>query len=258
MGPLLYLAIITGALLVYVTLWYIYGLRLNRLDVADEAWGLAQPFIVLVALLVTGNYSPSTTILFAITLFWGYRLFSHLHKRHAASKTEDLRYAEMRANWKRFPKLQAYVYVFVLQGGLMFLLGAASMLLVYTPTTWNYLSLIGIGIWAFGYIFEAVADKQLRLFVSNPDNKGKIMNQGLWKYSRHPNYFGEVTMWWGIFLYTLLLTGLTWSIITPITITLLIVFVSGIPLTEKHFAGAPLWDEYKRRTSPLIPWFPKG
>lgn len=250
----LYYAIIAVSVLLYVTFWYLYGQKVGRLDVADEAWGLAQPFIVLVAILIAKNYSISSIILLILTLIWGYRLFSHLHSRHAKSPGEDMRYAEMRAEWKSLLRLKAYIYVFILQGILMYLLGVASMILVHSNVPLNLFSLIGIVVWVFGFIFETIADRQLKYFIKDPVNKGKIMNQGLWKYSRHPNYFGEVTMWWGIFFFVLVNTGIFWAIITPITITYLIVFVSGIPLTEKHFGGSPLWQKYKDQTSPLIPW----
>ncbi len=248
-----YFIIIAFAVLIYTSLWYIYGQKIGRLDVADEAWGLAQPFIVLTAIFLTKNYFLGSIILLILTFIWGYRLSNHIHKRHAKSSSEDVRYLEMRANWKKFPKLKAYIYVFLLQGFLMYLLGMSSMFLIISDKNWNSLSLIGVAIWLFGFIFETIADTQLKGFIAEIDNKGKIMDRGLWKYSRHPNYFGEVTMWWGIFIFVFLNTNNYWAIITPITITYLIIFVSGIPLTEKHFENKPHWQEYKKKTSPLIP-----
>jgi len=246
--------IVAICVLVYVTLWYLYGQKVGKLDVADEAWGLAQPLIVMVAILWTRNNAVTSVILLLLTSIWGFRLFRHLHKRHAKSPNDDMRYTEMKANWQTYPRLKSYIYVFLLQGVLMYLLGISSMLLIFSPSNQSPLSLIGIFIWIAGFGFEVIADNQLRKFVSETANKGKIMNKGLWKYSRHPNYFGEVIMWWGIFVYVLLNTGIAWAIITPITITYLIVFVSGIPLTEKHFEGNALWAEYKLKTSALIPW----
>lgn len=251
---MLYFVTVALSVLVFTSLWFLYGERVGRLDIADEAWGLAQPYIVLVALLIAQKYSISSIILLILTFVWGYRLFNHLHKRHAKSTGEDIRYAQMRARWKKFPRLKSYIYVFLLQGFLMYLLGMGSMLLVFSKTSWNPLSLFGIAIWVIGFIFEVIADRQLKYFIARPKNKGKIMDQGLWKYSRHPNYFGEVVMWWGIFVFVFINTGNIWSIVTPITITVLIIFVSGIPLTEKHFESNPLWQKYKSKTSALIPW----
>lgn len=107
----------------------------------------------------------------------------------------------------------------------------------------------GIIIWMIGFYFESTADKQLSEFIKNPENKGKLMTSGLYKYSRHPNYFGEVTQWWGIFL----ISGSLITIISPLTITLLILFVSGVPLLEKKYVGRSDWEEYKKKTSVFIP-----
>lgn len=251
---LTYLLIISLTVLIYVTLWFAYGQRIGKLDVADEAWGLAQPFIVLIAIILSKNYSAVSAILFTLTLIWGYRLFYHLRKRHAKSQKEDQRYTDMREQWKRHPRLSAYTYVFLLQGLLMYLLGLMAVFQIYSGSEINPLAYIGLGIWLLGFIIESIADRQLQRFVTNPANKGKIMDQGLWKYSRHPNYFGELTMWWGIFIFVFINTGIYWMILSPLIITYLIVFVSGIPLTEKHFEGNPLWGKYKAETSALVPW----
>jgi steroid 5-alpha reductase family enzyme len=118
--------------------------------------------------------------------------------------------------------------------------------------------LIGASIWAFGLVFEAIADFQLKKFIKNPQNKGKIMDRGLWRYSRHPNYFGEIVLWWGIFIITLSTMDLWYlKIIGPLTITVLIIFVSGIPLLEKRYQDNAEYQKYKLRTSSLLPLPPK-
>jgi steroid 5-alpha reductase family enzyme len=126
------------------------------------------------------------------------------------------------------------------------------------PTPLTVLSFVGLIIWAVGFYFEAVGDYQLKQFISHPSNKGKLMTKGVWNYTRHPNYFGEIAQWWGIFVISLAVSGYWWlAIIGPLVITGLLVFVSGVPLTEKHFASKPGWEEYKRRTSKLLPLPPK-
>jgi len=112
-------------------------------------------------------------------------------------------------------------------------------------------------IWIVGFVFEAVADWQLTRFKSNPDNKGKVMNGGLWRYSRHPNYFGEATMWWGIFVIGIGTSNSLLTLISPITITYLVRYVSGVPLLEKHYENNVLFQAYAKKTSIFIPWFPK-
>ncbi len=116
---------------------------------------------------------------------------------------------------------------------------------------------LGIAVWLTGFFFEATGDWQLKQFVQNPANRGKLINTGLWRYSRHPNYFGEVTQWWGIYLIALS-TPRGWiTILGPITITVLILFVSGIPMLEKKYHGRPEFEAYKRRTSAFFPLPPK-
>jgi steroid 5-alpha reductase family enzyme len=119
----------------------------------------------------------------------------------------------------------------------------------------EWFNFIGIIVWLIGFYFEATADKQLKEFIKNPKNKGKIMQSGLWAYSRHPNYFGEVTMWWGIWL--LNLNPNWWTILGPLTITFLILKVSGVPLLEKKYQGNSEFEDYKKRVSVFIPWKPK-
>jgi steroid 5-alpha reductase family enzyme len=119
----------------------------------------------------------------------------------------------------------------------------------------TYYLYAGIIIWLTGFIFESLGDAQLKKFIQNPENRGKIMDKGLWAYTRHPNYFGEVTQWWGLYVIALSVPYGMWSIIGPLTITFLILKVSGIPMLEKSFIGRPGWEEYKAKTSGFIPWF---
>ncbi|MEI6789585.1 MAG: DUF1295 domain-containing protein, partial [Myxococcaceae bacterium] len=122
-----------------------------------------------------------------------------------------------------------------------------------TDTPLGLLDLIGILVWSVGFFFEAVSDWQLSEFIRQPKNKGKLMQSGLWNYSRHPNYFGEVTQWWGIWLMALSVPGGWLSIIGPFTITILILKVSGIPLLEQKKAGNPEFEAYKKRVNKFFP-----
>ncbi len=111
------------------------------------------------------------------------------------------------------------------------------------------LTFVGLIVWIVGFIFESLGDKQLKEFKSKPENKGKLMTIGLWSYTRHPNYFGEATQWWGIYLISISNLNNLWLIFSPIVITLLVRFVSGVPLLEKKYEGREDWKKYKRRTS---------
>jgi steroid 5-alpha reductase family enzyme len=119
------------------------------------------------------------------------------------------------------------------------------------------LEIIGAAVWIIGYLFESIGDLQMMNFKKDPANKGKIITSGVWKYTRHPNYFGESAMWWGIFLIVVNIANGLWGIISPATITFLLLFVSGIPLLEKKYKDNPEFQEYARKTSIFIPWFPK-
>jgi steroid 5-alpha reductase family enzyme len=120
------------------------------------------------------------------------------------------------------------------------------------------LDLLGIGIWLLGFYFEVVGDAQLAKFIKNPSNKGKLMQSGLWAYTRHPNYFGEVTLWWGIWLISLSVPNGWIGLIGPLTITILILKVSGIPMLEEKMAKNPEFAEYKRRVSMFLPLPPRN
>jgi steroid 5-alpha reductase family enzyme len=143
--------------------------------------------------------------------------------------------------------------------GVFLLLIVTPVILVNRPGDGELrlLDLIGAAVWVLGFLFEAVGDFQLKAFKADPDNKGRIMDRGLWRYTRHSNYFGEAVMWWGIFLIALSAPGGWAAIVSPLVITGLLLRVSGVTLLEKKYAGNPAYADYVRRTSAFVPWFPK-
>jgi steroid 5-alpha reductase family enzyme len=147
----------------------------------------------------------------------------------------------------------------MLQGVFLLLLIVTPVILVNRPGDGELrlLDLIGAAVWVLGFLFEAVGDFQLKAFKADPDNKGRIMDRGLWRYTRHSNYFGEAVMWWGIFLIALSAPGGWAAIVSPLVITGLLLRVSGVTLLEKKYAGNPAYADYVRRTSAFVPWFPK-
>jgi steroid 5-alpha reductase family enzyme len=236
----------------YFFFWFIYSIYRKRNDVADVAWGMGFVFIALGSMMIKGNYSPNVLLVSILVAFWGIRLFSHIAARNA-KKEEDIRYKNWRDSWK-YVKTRSFFQIYLLQATLMTLV---SMSVIVNATfnfeNLNIFSLVGALIWIIGYGFEVIGDKQLKDFVGDSKNKGKIMDKGFWKYTRHPNYFGEVVLWWGIFIISIP-AGYWWlSMLGPITITVLILRVSGIPLTERHFEGRPGWKEYKGKTSIFFP-----
>ncbi len=245
-----------GALIVQLVA-FTYALRSRRADIIDVAWGLS--FIAAMALmqLLHPSTSPWVIITDLLVTIWGARLSWHIYRRFKRSDVQDERYTEIIRQWpKRFMGLQLFARLFLLQAILATTISLPVIVVhTYQPGT-SWLTLIGLAIWIVGFIFESVADRQLKEFLATP-NHAALMTNGLWRYSRHPNYFGEVSMWWGIALIAAQ-TPLWWlGLIGAVAITLLISFVSGIPIAEKRSAGKEGWTAYKRQTSALLPWPPK-
>ena len=164
----------------------------------------------------------------------------------------------MREKWGNKVNINAYFKVFMLQGMLMSIIALPIIFFNSSIISkFNIINIIGILMWIIGYYFEVVGDYQLKRFIKNPNNKGKIMTYGLWKYTRHPNYFGESVMWWGIFFITLNSPLGYIGIISPTLITYLLVFVSGVPLLEKKYESNKEFQDYASKTSKFIPWFTK-
>jgi steroid 5-alpha reductase family enzyme len=241
----------------YVTVWFFISLALRRSDVADIAWGLGIALVGFVSSLLQENQTERMTLLLVLVALWGVRLSWRIYQKNK-NKKEDPRYTLMSEKWGRYTLLIRYLQVFLLQGVLMIVVGYPFIhASVFDTGGMGILALLGLAVWLIGFVFEAVGDHQLDEFLKKPEYKGRIMKYGLWKYSRHPNYFGEVTMWWGIFLILLEIPFGLVAIISPVMITFLILKVSGIPMLEKMFEGNPEFEEYKKTTSPFFPLLPR-
>ncbi|MCE5342553.1 MAG: DUF1295 domain-containing protein [Eubacteriales bacterium] len=242
---------------VYFFLFFLLGTAKKNNSVVDIGWGIGFVLTAWIRLNPSLPASlPQWTITLLITL-WGLRLFTHILKRNHG-KPEDARYTVMRKSWGSWAVPRAFFQVYMLQGVLMalislpFLLPAPAGYAVITP-----LYAAGFAVFAVGFAFEAVGDAQLAAFLHNPTRKGQLMTQGLWRYTRHPNYFGEATLWWGIWLIAISGGVSPWSVVGPITITCLLLFVSGVPPLEKAMKNRIGYAEYARKTSVFIPWFPR-
>lgn len=243
--------------LFYMTIFFIVAQIKKNNSIVDIGWGLGFVVIAIFTLLTNRNYNFRSILVTALVFIWGMRLFYHIVKRNLG-KPEDFRYAAWRKEWGKWLVPRAFLQVFMLQGVIM--------LVVAYPIIMNndrsigsvgYGEIIGLIIWIVGFIFETLGDKQLKKFIADKKNKGYIMKEGLWKYTRHPNYFGEATMWWGIFIITLSSRSGMLGIISPITITLMLLYVSGVPMLEKHYKDNIEFQEYAKVTSKFLPWFPK-
>lgn len=243
---------------VYMTVWFLLSRVVKRNDIADLAWGLGFIVVVATSYLNTSVHTLEQYIIYLLVTIWGIRLALHIYVR-LRKKSEDYRYKQMAEKWGKNFALRSYLQVFLLQGIFLYLISS--------PIIWvgefgasNVLHIgdfLGIVVWIIGFGFEAISDYQLGRFKSDPKNKGKIMQSGLWKYSRHPNYFGEVLGWWGIWLIVVSLPLGALSIISPLTISFLILKISGIPLLEKKYSNNHDYQEYKKRTSIFVPLLPR-
>jgi steroid 5-alpha reductase family enzyme len=252
MNPYFLLAII---LFIYMCLWFCVSVVKQRNDVADIAWGIGFPMLCWTAFLF-GEQSIRAIIINTAISLWGIRLARHIYLRNK-DKPEDSRYATWRKEWKHV-YLRSFFQIFMLQGVFLYLIVLPALYINFTLAyPIQLLDVVGLIVWCVGFYFEVVGDAQLARFVQNPNNRGKIMQNGLWRYTRHPNYFGEVTMWWGIYIIALGLPDGVLTIIGPLTITWLILVVSGVPLLEKKYQGRPEFETYKKQTSVFFPLPPK-
>jgi steroid 5-alpha reductase family enzyme len=257
MNYFLALAVILFA---YMNVWFLLSLIAKRNDVADVAWGLGFMLIGWASFFYTNNAYQNNMRGFATCLLvsiWGLRLAWHIYARNK-NKKEDYRYEQWRKDWGKTFFIRSYGQIFMLQGTLLFII---SLPLLFINKNYGqpfgWLDLFGTVVWIIGFLFESVGDAQLANFIKDPANKGKLMQRGLWAYTRHPNYFGEVVQWWGIWLVALSVPGAWLTIVGPLTITFLILKVSGIPLLEKKMQHHPEFADYAKRVSVFIPLPPK-
>lgn len=163
----------------------------------------------------------------------------------------------MKEKWKH-PKREAFPRVFLVQAGFLLIVAAPIIVAANAESSvLHWYNGLGVTLWLVGFVFEAVGDWQLAEFKKKAENKGRVMRFGLWRYTRHPNYFGEVTQWWGVFLVILFVPYWYVGLIGPVTITFLILGVSGIPMLEKGYEGNSEYDDYKQTTSAFFPLPPK-
>jgi len=252
MSPFIIAALIIGTCMV---LLYLLAQWKRDNSIVDIFWGMGFCFVAVGLFIVTGESTTRQWVILAMILLWGVRLAVHIAGRNKG-KGEDFRYAQWRKTWGKSQWWRSFFQVFALQGVIMWLVSMPVILILSQQNTpLGIIDYAGIALWLFGFFFEAVSDHQLNQFKRNPANTGRIIQSGLWQYSRHPNYFGEITMWWGIFLLALQMDGWYWAVISPVLITWLISGVSGVPLLEKKYQDNPEFKAYAERVPVLIPKF---
>jgi steroid 5-alpha reductase family enzyme len=237
---------------------WILSLIMKDASIADIFWGLGFVLIAWVTFFLADGYLFRKILIVTLVSVWGLRLAVYIGLRKRG-KGEDRRYRKWRdQHGKKFWWVSLFT-VFGLQGILLWVISFALQAgqIAAGPARLGWLDAAGLLIWFIGFVFETVGDYQLHRFKADSDNRGKVMDRGLWAYTRHPNYFGESLMWWGIFLIALSVPNSFWTVISPVTITFLLLRVSGVTLLEKNIVEKrPAYRAYKENTSPFFPWFP--
>jgi len=239
--------------------FFLEAQRTKNNSIVDIAWGLgfvgvvlkfwaAEPWIFSPKLLIT-----------AMIIIWGTRLSIYIGKRNKG-KPEDFRYQNFRKKWGKYPILGAFLQVFVLQGFIMWWVLMPVYVIFAGSNVWFSdwkiaVQILGIILFIIGFLFEAIGDHQMRKFKSLPQNKGKIIQSGLWKYTRHPNYFGECVLWWGIALFAFPFPNGWLALLAPILMTFLLTKVSGVPMLEEKYKGNPEFKAYAAKTPAFFPKF---
>jgi steroid 5-alpha reductase family enzyme len=242
-----------------MSLLWIVSLIIKNASIVDIFWGFG--FVILAWVyffLIKEEGLPRNYLIAVLATIWGLRLTLHILFRNWG-KAEDFRYQKWRKESGKIWWIKSFFQVFLLQGFLMWVISTPLFAAQNPvgPATLGFLDVAGILLWLIGFFFEAAGDFQLSRFKSNPANKGKILQSGVWRFSRHPNYFGDAAQWWGFFLIALAAGG-WWTIYSPILMTLLLIKVSGVALLEKSLKDTkPGYREYIESTSAFIPWFPK-
>lgn len=238
---------------------WLLSLPTRNASLADIFWGPGFVLIAWLSFANTDGYLGRKLLLALCTTAWGLRLALHIAWRNWG-QGEDRRYQAWRAKRGASFWWVSLFSVFLTQALLLWVVSLSVQLgqAAPTPARLTGFDLLGALIWTVGFLFEAVADWQLTRFKADPANRGKVMNRGLWRYSRHPNYFGESLMWWGIFAITLATPYGWWALISPVVITFLLLKVSGVVLLEKDIGERrPEYRAYRETTSAFIPWFSK-
>jgi steroid 5-alpha reductase family enzyme len=228
-------------------------------SIVDIAWGLGFVVVAWLAFVLGDGPTERGLLVAALTTIWGLRLAAHMLSLRLG-QGEDFRYREMRARYgRRFPAVSLFS-VYLLQGLGMWVvsLPVQAAAALPGPSGLTALDLVGLAVWVGGMVFEVGGDRQLARFRADPSNRGKVMDRGLWRYTRHPNYFGDFCVWWGIFLIAIAADGAWWTVAGPLTMTLIFTKLFGMPLMERHLGSTkPGYKEYARRTSAFFPCPPK-
>ncbi|MCW2995028.1 MAG: hypothetical protein JWQ18_2523 [Conexibacter sp.] len=251
------LALSAGAVLLLLVLTWLVSLRLRDVSIVDVAWGLGFVVVGWVAF-ASGNGDGGRRLLLAVLVtVWGLRLAGYIGRRKLRHPGEDPRYGEWRKKWGERFWIVSLGNVFLLQAVLVWIVSLPLQGASSRGGGLRWLDFVGVALWAVGVFFEGVGDAQMARFKADAAKRGTVMDRGLWRLTRHPNYFGDFCVWWGIGLIASS-AGAWWTLIGPAVVTLLLTRVSGKDHLERSMSQRPGYEEYVERTSGFFPRPPKG
>ncbi|MFQ6268922.1 DUF1295 domain-containing protein [Kutzneria viridogrisea] len=232
------------------------AVRRGRHDGIDAVWGLGFAVIALVTLAVSDGDLVTRLVVTGLTVVWGVRLAVHIHRRNHG-RPEDPRYVALMGRATGNPVWYAFRKIYLIQGVIMWFVSMPVQAAQYETGAFGLLGWLGVLVWLVGLGFEAVGDQQLARFKADPGNRGKIMDRGLWRYTRHPNYFGDACVWWGLYLVACQHWIGALTVLSPVVMTAFLTKGTGKALTEKNMANRPGFAEYVKRTSGFFPLPPR-
>ena len=261
MGADIAQVMVASAVAVLALMIAVWSLSLARKDasIVDIFWGFGFVVVAWVSFAFGDGPDGRKWLVVALASAWGLRLAVHLFRRNWGHG-EDWRYRAMRrAHPDNFGRW-TLVNVFGLQGLLMYAVSLPLQMAMVqgAPDVFVPVDYIGVALWVLGLAFEAVGDWQLKRFKADPANQGQVMDRGLWRYTRHPNYFGDALLWWGLFLLAAAHPVMIWTVVSPLVMSFLLTRVSGVPLLEMSMKRRkPGYEEYMRKTSGFFPLPPR-
>jgi steroid 5-alpha reductase family enzyme len=244
-----------GGLLALMVAAWLASIALRDVSIVDAVWGLGFVLVAWIAFAVGDGDAARRTLVAVLVSVWGVRLAGYIVRRKLRTPGEDARYTKWREASNHFVAV-SLVTVFLFQGLLVWVVSLALQGNASSSDGLGALDLAGVALWAVGLFFEAVGDAQLARFKADPRNRGTVMDRGLWRWTRHPNYFGDFCVWWGFGLIALG-AGAWWGLIGPVVMTVLLTRVSGKDHLERHMSDRPGYREYVQRTSGFVPLPPR-
>jgi len=236
---------------------WLISLAKRDVSIVDSVWSLMILLAAAVYALLLPQEGDYTGVVLALTTLWALRLAGYITWRnHGAG--EDRRYQDIRARNQPHFEWKSLYLVFWLQAVLAWLVSLSLLAAMAGMRAWGWLDTLGVAVVLFGIVFEALGDAQLAAFKDKPENHGRVMDSGLWRYTRHPNYFGEFCVWWGFYLMALS-AGAWWALVSPLLMSVLLLKVSGVTLLEKDITERrPAYRDYIARTNAFFPGRPKA